>query len=647
MKNVRFSENELFFSRAGELLRVTSPAPDTLRVEAFPDCRFFEENFTLMPRDLPIGVAEDEKEVRILAGGLSLRLRENGRISFSEGERILLEEKPELAFETGFRRYENAASGLWSIRTTFEGREEEKLYGLGHEASGAFDLKGCSFDLRHVNAKCTIPFVFSSLGYGFLWNNPALGNVELSRNRTRWSVNAARKLDYLVILGSPKKVASTLADLTGHAPVMPDWATGFWQSRLRYETQEELLEVARRYKREGIPLSVIVADYFHWTEQGDYRFDPRYWPDVRAMTGELHEMGVKLVVSMWPTVNQASENYADMKEKNLLIRTSRGSDRVFDFYGWQAEIDPTNPETREYVFDKLKKNYLENGVDQLWFDEAEPEIHPEHFDNLLFHAGRGDEVGLLYPYYYAKMVWDGFRKMGREPVTLTRCAYLGSQKFGALVWSGDIPSTFRSLSDQVKAGLNMAMCGIPWWNTDVGGFWGADIESGEFRELIVRWFQFGVFSPVMRLHGSRVKHGKKTDIIEPSGDPNEIWCFGEENFAILKDLILLRDRLRPYIGECMKTASEKGYPVMRPMFFEYPEDEICYTLGEQYMFGPDIIFAPVTGRGDRSKKVYLPRGEWILTKDRKEYAPGWHEIPAELPEFVAFVKKGAGVLKVF
>ena len=151
----------------------------------------------------------------------------------------------------------------------------------------------------------------------------------------------------------------------------------------------------------------------------------------------------------------------------------------------------------------------------------------------------------------------------------------------------------------------------------------------------------------MRLHGSRVKHGKKTDIIEPSGDPNEIWCFGEENFAILKDLILLRDRLRPYIGECMKTASEKGYPVMRPMFFEYPEDEICYTLGEQYMFGPDILFAPVTGRGDRSKKVYLPRGEWILTKDRKEYAPGWHEIPAELPEFVAFVKKGAGVLKVF
>ena len=647
MRNIRFSGSELTFSRAGELMRVTSPAPGTLRVEAFPGCRAFSEDFTLIPAECPIRVLERERETRISSGGLTLRLEENAKLTFFEGERILLEEKPELTFNTGFRHYENEASGLWSIRTTFEGREGERFYGMGHEASGAFDLKGCSFDLRHVNAKCTVPFVYSSLGYGFLWNNPALGNVELSRNRTRWSVDAAKKMDYVVLSGSPKEVSSLLADLTGHAPVLPEWAAGFWQSRLRYETQEELLAVAHRYREEGIPLSVIVADYFHWTEQGDYRFDPRYWPDIKAMTEELHRMGVKLVVSMWPTINQASENYTEMKERNLLIRTSRGSDRVFDFYGWQAEIDPTNPETREYVFGKLKENYLDNGVDQLWFDEAEPEIHPEHFDNLLLHAGRGDEVGLIYPYYYAKMVWDGFQKMGKEAVTLTRCAYLGSQKYGALVWSGDIPSTFRSLSDQVKAGLNMAMCGIPWWNTDIGGFYGADIESEDFRELIVRWFQFGVFSPVMRLHGSRVKHGRKTDIIEPSGDPNEIWSFGEENFALLKDLILLRLRLRPYILDAMKEASEKGYPVMRPMFFEYPEDETAYTTGGQYMFGPDILFAPVTEKGARSKTVYLPEGEWILTRDGREYAPGWHEIPAELPEFVAFVKKGAEVLKAF
>jgi alpha-D-xyloside xylohydrolase len=473
--------------------------------------------------------------------------------------------------------------------------------------------------------------------------------VELSNNRTRWSVGATKKIDFVVIGGNPKEVSETLADLTGHAPVMPHWATGFWQSRLRYETQEDLLEVARRYYAEGIPLSVIVCDYFHWTEQGDYRFDPQYWHDVKAMTDELHEMGVKLVVSMWPTINENSENYQYMLDNDMLIKCVDGGNRVFNFYGPQAEIDVTNPKTREFVFRKLKENYLENGVDALWFDEAEPEIHPENFGNLIFSLGRGDEVGLIYPYYYSKMAYDGLRAMGVEaPVTLTRCAYLGSQKFGSLVWSGDIESTFESLSQQVRAGLNMAMCGIPWWNTDIGGFYGADTTSEEYRELIVRWFQYGVFSPVMRLHGNRNRHGeKKRDVKEPTGDPNEIWSFGTRNFSILRDLVFLRERLRPYIEKHMKIAAEKGYPVMRPLFFDYPDDEICYTLGEQYMFGDEIIFAPIVNRGQTEKTVYLPDGEWVLTKDKKVYSKGFHTVTAEIDEFIAFVKRGSDLISLF
>ena len=194
----------------------------------------------------------------------------------------------------------------------------------------------------------------------------------------------------------------------------------------------------------------------------------------------------------------------------------------------------------------------------------------------------------------------------------------------------------------------MSVCGVPWWNTDIGGFWGADIESDEFRELIVRWFQFGVFSPVMRLHGSRVRHGeKKREVKEPTGDPNEIWSFGERNYAILKDLIFLRERLRPYIETQMRIASEKGYPVMRPMFFDYPDDEVCYTLGEQYLFGDDILFAPIVRRGQTEKEVYLPAGKWIHTKTKEAYAPGWHTVPAAIDEFVAFVRAGAPVLECF
>ena len=647
MKNTVIDKNRIVFSRAGELVRITACHKNAVRFEAFPDCREYDENFTLLPQQADAEIEDRGYCVFVKAGKAKIQLEDNGKITVYSNGRVVLEEKPELAFNSGYRHYERK-NGSWSARITFRSNDGERFYGLGQEPSGRFDLKGCSFDLRHVNTKSTIPFVYSSLGYGFIWNNPATGNVELSGNRTRWSADATKKIDSVVISGNPKEVSEALADLTGHAPVMPHWATGFWQSRLRYETQEDLLEVARRYKKENIPLSVIICDYFHWTEQGDYKFDPAYWPDVRAMTDELHAMGTKLVVSMWPTINEKSENYAYMRDNNMLIRTVKGNDRVFDFYGPQAEIDVTNPTTRKYVFSKLKENYLDNGVDGLWFDEAEPEIHPEDFYNLMFYIGRGDEYGLIYPYYYSKMAYDGFTQSGETPVVLTRAAYLGSQRFGALVWSGDIPSTFESLSEQVKAGLNMSVCGIPWWNTDIGGFWGGDTESDEFRELIVRWFQFGVFSPVMRVHGNRNRHGeKKRDVKEPTGDPNELWSFGERNFAILKDLVLLRERLRPYIEKHMKIAAEKGYPVMRPMFFDFPDDENCYSLGEQYMFGDDILFAPVVSRGQTQKEVYLPQGEWVLTKTKETYSGGRHTISAEIDEFVAFVRKGADVLNCF
>lgn len=647
MSSFVVEKNSVVFTRKGEVVRITPCHNNAVRFEAFPDCKVYEENFTLMPQSAECEIEERDYCVFMTAGRVKIQIERNGKVTVYKDGVAVLEEKPELAFNDGFRHYERN-DGLWSARVTFKSNEGERFYGLGHEASGKFDLKGCSFDIRHVNAKCTIPYVYSSLGYGFIWNNPAVGNVELSENRTRWSVNATGKIDYVVIAGNPKEVSETLADLTGHAPVMPHWATGFWQSRLRYETQEDLLEVARRYKEINVPLSVIICDYFHWTEQGDYKFDPKYWHDVKAMTDELHEMGTKLVVSVWPTVNERSENYYYMLDNNMLIKTKNGSNRVFDFYGPQAEIDVTNLKTREFVFSKLKENYLDNGVDGLWFDEAEPEIHPEHFSNLLFHIGRGDEYGLIYPYYYSKMAYDGFTKMGETPVILTRAAYLGSQKFGSLVWSGDIESTFESLGEQVKAGLNASICGLPWWNTDIGGFWGADTQSEEYRELIVRWFQYGLFSPVMRVHGNRNRHGeKKRDVKEPTGDPNEIWSFGERNFEILKELVLLRERLRPYIEKHMKIASEKGYPVMRPMFFDYPDDEICYALGEQYMFGDDILFAPIVNRGQTEKQVYLPEGEWILTKTKERYNSGWHTVNAEINEYIAFVKSNSDIINVF
>jgi len=650
MRNLIVKENEILISRQGELIRVSSCGKNAIRFQSFPDCQVIDENYTLMPQKTPAKIVETDTFVTITNGTISATVNHLGKVEFCIGDKTVLREKSLHTFDGngGYRKIVNIGAGNWQVGVTFEPNKNERFFGLGHSWDNEFDLKGSTIDLCHLNAKCTIPYVYSSLGYGFIWNNPSPGLCELSNNKTRWTSNNARFIDYVVIAGTPKETSTTLADLTGYAPKMPQWATGFWQSRLRYESQEELLSVARKYKELGIPLSAIIVDYFHWTEQGDYKFDSKYWPNVREMADEIHSYNTKLLVSMWPTINEKSENYRFMSDNNMLMRTMRGSDRVFQFYGWQAQIDVTNPDARQFIWSKLKENYVDNGVDAFWFDVAEPEISPSHFDNIIMHKGRGDMIALLYPYYYSKLVYDGFKSIGKEEIiSLNRCAYLGCQKFGTLVWSGDIESSFESLAHQVKAAMNMAMCGIPWWNTDIGGFYGGDTTSEYFRELIVRWFQFGLFSPVMRIHGSRILHGKRSEVNEPSGDPNEIWSFGEENFIRLKRLIMIREKLRPYIQKQFDTASEKGYPLIRPMFFEYPNDEICYTLDSQYMFGDDIIFAPIVNQGQTVKSIYIPDGEWVLTKNNAVYTKGFYEITANLDEFVAFVKKGSPVIDCF
>lgn len=652
----RLENNRIYFTREGEIGVVSVPHKGCIRFQATASSKLISQDFTLMPEENDAKVWLEGEDAYLQTDNLKVWFEKWGRVTYFIDDEIILEELPEMTFTTGYRNYQSIGSGLWSMRVTFKPREDEKFFGLGHERLNAFDKKGCTIDLKHLNAKSSIPYVYSSLGYGFLWNMPSTGRVDLSMNRTRWCSDSAKTMDYVVIAGTPKEACMKLSDLTGHAPKMPEWALGFWQSKLRYETQDQLLSVARKYKELGVPLSVIVVDYFHWTEQGDYKFDPKYWPDPKAMADELHDMGIKLMVSMWPTINENSENYKYMQEHNMLLKTALGSNRVFEFHGMNAEIDPTNPQTREFVWSRLKENYIDNGVDLLWFDEAEPEIHPEQFDNLIMYEGRGDEVALIYPYYYAQLVYDGMKSIGRDDiVTLSRAAYTGCQKYGALVWSGDIESTFESLTEQIKSGLNMSMCGIPWWNTDIGGFYGGDTTTEYYRELIVRWFQYGVFCPVMRVHGVRQGQDISRDMKEPTGADNEVWSFGEENTPILSELVKLRYRLIPYISKQMDYASDAGIPVMRPMFMNYPKDPVCYETGDQYMFGDDILVAPISVKGMTSRKVYLPEGKWIavnrcyVNRNELKVIDGgqWILANAQIDEFIVYIREGADVLNAF
>jgi alpha-D-xyloside xylohydrolase len=648
-------ENRIIFQKRDELAVIEAWGADCLRFRSSPNARLTDENWNLLaqPQTSCSAVVEGDRAV-ITNGKISAEMFPSGKVVYYKDGKEILAERSEMAFHMKFRDYRSLGGDNHRATVVFQPCDKEHFYGLGQEQNDCFDLKGSTSELVHKNAKSSIPFVYSSRGYGFLWNNPAIGRCELTNNHSLWTANSTKQIDYVVIAGdAPAQVMAKYADLTGHAPKFPAWASGFWQSKLRYEDQEELLEVAREYHKRGIPLSVIIIDYFHWTEQGEWKLDPKYWPDPEGMCKELEKMGIKPVVSIWPTINPNSENYQYMDERNMLLRTESGQYGIFNFYGLQTHIDPSNPQTREYVWSRVHENYYEKGIKSYWLDEAEPEINPVHYDNLRFFKGNGEEVGLIYPYHYCQLFYEGLKKAGEdEIISLVRAAWIGSQRFGALVWSGDIPSTFESLRMSVKTGLNMAMCGIPWWNSDIGGFWGADIESDYFRELIVRWFQFGVFCPVTRLHGARKRSPGQVErnpgVKERSGGDNEIWSFGEKAYTILKKLVELRERLRPYIHKHMDIASETGKPVMRPMFFDYPEDEACYSLGDQYLFGDDILFAPIVHQGQTCREVYLPSGAWIDVNTGKEYSGGGSMMMhADLDRFIAFVKKGSEWLDVF
>jgi alpha-D-xyloside xylohydrolase len=270
-----------------------------------------------------------------------------------------------------------------------------------------------------------------------------------------------------------------------------------------------LLGVAREYWRRGIRLDVIVVDFFHWPKQGEYQFDPEYWPDPERMIAELEANGTKLMVSIWPTIDKTSTHFEEMRARGLLVRTHRGVAITMDFMGDTVFFDATNPQAREYIWQLVKANYYDKGVRIFWLDEAEPEYSVYDWDNYRYYAGTDLRVGNIYPRTYAQGFYEGMSALqGAGIVNLVRCAWAGSQKFGALVWSGDVDSSFESLRNQLAIGLNMGMAGIPWWTSDIGGFHGGVNSDPSFRECLVRWFQFAVFSPVLRMHGDREPHEK-------------------------------------------------------------------------------------------------------------------------------------------
>jgi alpha-D-xyloside xylohydrolase len=605
--------NRLQWEDEGELFWIDPYGPNTLRFRSSRSLRIVDQDWTLLPQpEAQLDIQIDKEQATVTNGTIRAEIRAwDGRVKYlNEQGDILLWESFHHHVPRFARRYRSRGSDHFELTLTFDAEKTEHLYGMGQYPNDCLDLKGTVLELAQKNTQISIPFLLSSKGYGFIWNNPSVGRAELSKTHTSFTARYARQIDYLIFPGhTPAEIVGRYADLTGKSPMMPGFAAGFWQSKLRYASQEELLSVAREYKRRNLPLSVIVADFYHWSRSGDWKFDPEFWPNPQAMVEELESMGVKLLVSVWPTANRESENYEALRKQNFLIHPEVGVNIFLAYKDMLTFVDVTHPGARHFLWSKIKQNYHDLGVRIFWLDEAEPEIDPLDYENVRYYAGNGLEVSNLYPYHFAQALYEGQTESGQtEIINQIRSGWIGIQRFGVALWSGDIYGNFDTLRRQVKAGLNLALCGIPWWSSDIGGFfWDAETPE-QFPELLIRWFQYGAFCPIMRLHGNRPPFTEIEGSLMGTGSANEVWSFGEEAYRIMVHYLKVRERLRPYLLEQMARASKDGTPVMRPLFYDYPQDEECYLVEDQYLFGPDLLVAPVLEYRAESRQVHLPAG---------------------------------------
>ena len=642
----------------GERLRVEPWGEDALRVRARPGQELALPHVDgLLPVDGQDAKIEiDGETASITRGRLRAELwvkirygadvRRELMIRFvraDTGEELLSETRSHFAGPRP-RNFKALASGSWKLEQQFKAYDGERLWGLGQPQHGRMDLKGVSTTLMQQNAHVVIPFVVSSRGYGFLWNNPAVGRAEFASNVTRWTADATNGLDYWITAGdTPREIVRNYITATGKSPDIPDWALGFWQCKLRYRTQDELLSVAREYQARGLPLSCIVIDFFAWSRQGEWKFDPNEWPDPKGLVDELSAMGIEVMVSIWPTVSAASNHYKHMTERGLIFTSERGSPVMIPFPdkdpfgpGFFTYYDAFNPEARDFHWKLVKENYVDNGFKHFWLDACEPEMRPAHPENVRTALGNGAEMLSGYPVLHEANYRKNLDALGHQDgVLLCRSAWTGSQQHGVILWSGDVWSDWDWFRAQLPAGLHAGMAGMGWWTTDIGGFYDGHGGSQAFRELLIRWFEFGVFSPICRLHGFRVpegvpipqegepvSYGQDTfNIFTSTGGPNEIWSYGEEVEAILTGLLQVREALRPYLQEVFAHYARTGDPVMAPLFYHFQTE--AGADGMSYMLGPDMLVAPVLNPGETTLSIDLPEGtDWIHVWSGETHAGG-------------------------
>ena len=510
---------------------------------------------------------------------------------------------------------------------------QEAFYGLGQHQAGVWNYRGEAVDLSQDNTNISVPLLLSSSGYGIFWNN---GSRSRFNNRFvhafYLSSEVADAMDYYFLYGPEfDSIIAAYRELTGPAPMFGKWAYGYWQCKNRYASQQELLGIAGKYRAMQIPLDNIVQDWFWWNIMGEPVWNKNY-PDPAGMVKELHNENVHLMVSVWPFFRPGSPVYDDMERRGYFIgRTIAPS---FHPVG-QALYDAFNPDARKYYWKLMNDALFKIGVDAWWLDTTEAETEGRETNILVTNKvalGNGARYANEFPLLTTTAVYQGQRAASdqKRVYILSRSGYAGSQRNAAAVWSGDVDPNWETFRRQIPAGLNLSLSGIPYWTTDIGGFVDANPDDPAYRELYVRWFEFGAFCPIFRAHGTR-----KTN-------QNEIWSYGPAMQRILTDYDRLRYRLMPYIySQAWKVTSE-GATIMRPLVMDFRTDVRAQNTGDEFLFGPSLLVSPVTEPGATVRHMYLPAATWYdfwsggLIKGGQAI-----DAPAPLERLPLFVRAGA------
>ena len=592
--------------------------PDIVRVNKMPrNMQHFQKSFSVVksPESVSFQVEEKEQVVVLKSSSLTVSLDlGTGRVSFmdSDGNRLLTE----TCQGAHFTPVSYNKVSTYVVRQAFHLEPDEVIYGLGQHQAGKMNQRNQALLLRQENTEIAIPFFQSTKGYGLFWDNTAYTLFTDNNTETAFESYAGECVDYYFINGgNADNVIRGMRELTGQVPMNALWTYGFWQSRERYQSQEELVNVVKKYRELQVPLDGIIQDWQYWgTDQAFWNaiaFNNPKFSNPQKMVDEVHGLNAHIAISIWPSFGTKTNLYKTFQEKGMLLSLKGWPDSALPY-------DPFNPEARTIYWKAIKENMYSIGIDGWWLDATEPELNVKDYYAMKqnTYAGPYQKVANAFPIASVGGVYENQRKLSSDKrvFILTRSAFAGQQRYGATSWSGDVKSSWDVLHKQISAGLNFSVCGIPYWNTDIGGFASCDfypdgVSDLSYRELYVRWNQFGAFTPMMRSHGTC--------------SPREIYQFGAKGtwaFDAIKKYIDLRYKMLPYIYSTAWQVSRYGDTFMRALFMDFPQDTIVHDLNNQYLFGRSLLVVPVTRpmyvgkdktvnlKNIQTTDVYLPSG---------------------------------------